>query len=392
MPLSCKSGDKAICAIDYDGPRWDELRALNAAEGRLRLNCCGSRVTLKTSKLGTRFFAHKQRGDCTSAAETAEHLFVKACIAQAIAGTGWDVETEVRGSAPDGSLWVADVMASRGTHRIAFEAQWSPQTREETAQRQELYRTSGIRGLWLLSRPNGIQVSKEVPSLLIEVDLQAPAAWVRIPAESPWHMTDHQARNAAYLWSQRIELGRFVQGCIARKFVWAPGLNQRMPLEIWAAEEECWRCRKPTSIITRLDFRVDQLVPGAQQISLKIEDFDSPAGTSALTEALQQADLKSHGIGAIRSRFSRTRGSAYLSNGCVHCDALQGAFFEHEIFCDSEPTLTVECLMADGLFTEEVRETPFRWAFDESFQASAQAPADAESRQVQSGMNNHKAP
>lgn len=377
MPLSCKSGDNAICSIDYDGPRWDELRALNAAEDRLRLDCCGSRVTLKTSKLGTRFFAHKQRGDCTSAAETAEHLFVKACIAQAIACTGWDVATELRGSAPDGSLWVADVMASRGKHRIAFEAQWSPQTREETAQRQERYRASGVRGLWLMSRPSGIQVSKEVPSLLIEVDLQARAAWVKIPAETPCYMTDHHARAAAYLWSQRIELGRFVQGCIARKFVWAAGLNQRMPLEIWAAEEDCWRCHKPTSIITRLDFRVDRLVPGAQKISLNIEDFDSPAGTSALTEALQQADLKSHGIGAVRSRFSRTRGSAYLSNGCVHCDALQGAFYQHEVWDDAEPTLTVECLMAESLFNEEVQETPFRWAFDESFQSPDQVPADA---------------
>lgn len=83
MPLSCQSGDESICSIEYETSKWDELRALNAAEDRLRLNCCGSRVTLKTSKLGTRFFAHKQRGECTSASETAERLFVKACSARA---------------------------------------------------------------------------------------------------------------------------------------------------------------------------------------------------------------------------------------------------------------------------------------------------------------------
>ncbi|MBI5269663.1 MAG: hypothetical protein HY856_08305 [Burkholderiales bacterium] len=97
MPLSCKCGDEAIRSIDYGGPRWDELRALNAAEDRLRLDCCGSRVTLKTSTLGIRSFAHKQCGDCTSAPETAEHLFVKARIAHAIVCTDWDVATEVRG-------------------------------------------------------------------------------------------------------------------------------------------------------------------------------------------------------------------------------------------------------------------------------------------------------
>ena len=82
------------------------------------MTCCDEHATIKTSKLGTQFFAHKRRGECTSAAETAEHLFVKACIAKAIRGTGWEVNTEQRGQAPDGSVWVADVMASRGAHRI----------------------------------------------------------------------------------------------------------------------------------------------------------------------------------------------------------------------------------------------------------------------------------
>jgi hypothetical protein len=367
MPLSCKSGNDSICSIEYDADQWNELRALNAAENRLRLPCCGSRVTLKTSKLGTRFFAHRQRGECTSAAETAEHLFVKACIARAIAGTGWNVATEARGSAPDGSLWVADVMAERGKFRIAFEVQWSPQTPEVTAQRQERYRVSGVRGLWLFSRPSGIKVSKEVPSLLIEVDLDTPAAWVRVPAEESGYMTDHSARKAEFLWSQKIELDRFVRGCLSRKFVWAPGLNEYVPLDVWTAEQNCWKCNKPTSIITRLNFRVDRLLPGAKPVSLRLEDFDTPAGNALLSNALKHADLRAQGIGEIRSRFSRTRGSAYLSNGCVHCDALQGAFYEHEVWHDAEPTLTVECMMSEALFTDDVHETPLRWTFDESF-------------------------
>lgn len=369
MPLSCKFGNDSICSIEYDAAGWDELRALNAAEDRLRLDCCASRVTLKTSKLGTRFFAHKQRGECTSAAETAEHLFVKACIARAIAGSGWNVATEVRGYAPDGSLWIADVMAERGKHRIAFEVQWSPQTQEQTAQRQEKYRGSGVRGLWLLSRPSGIQVSKEVPSLLVEVNLDTPTAWVRVPAEESGGMTDHIARKAEYLWSQKIELGRFVRGCLARRFVWAPGLNEHVPLDVWTVEQDCWKCREPTSIITRLDFRVDRLLPGAKPISLRLDDFDTPAGKALLSEALKQGDLRARGIGDVRSRFSRTRGSAYLSNGCVHCDALQGAFYEHEVWYDAEPTLTIECTMPEALFTDDDRETPLRWAFDESFEA-----------------------
>lgn len=373
MPLSCKSGERSICSIDYDAGQWDELRALNASEDRLRLGCCGSRVTLKTSKLGTRFFSHRQRGECTSAAETAEHLFVKACIARAISGTGWEVATEVSGTAPDGAVWIADVLATRGKHRIAFEAQWSPQALGETARRQARYASSGVRGLWLFSRPSGIQISKDVPSLLMDVDLNTAAAWVRVPTEDPAGISDRSARETKYLWSRQIELARFVRGCLAGHFVWAPGLDKAVPLELWTAEQACWKCRKPTAVITRLDFRVDLAFPGATRVCLKLEDFDSPVGNAVLVEALRAVDLRAHGIGAVRSRFSKTRGSAYLSNGCVHCDALQGAFYEHEIWHDAEPTLTFECKMPAEMFTDEVQETPLRWAFDERFEQAAPA-------------------
>ena len=99
MPLSCKHGENTLFSFDFDAAGWAGLKASNASEKNLRMTCCDEHVTLKTSKLGTQFFAHKRRGECTSAAETAEHLFVKACIAKAIRGTGWEVNTEQRGQA-----------------------------------------------------------------------------------------------------------------------------------------------------------------------------------------------------------------------------------------------------------------------------------------------------
>jgi len=372
MPLSCKSGNISICAIEYDAAQWDELRSLNAADDHLRIGCCDSQVTLITSKLGTRFFAHRRRGACTSAPETAEHLLVKEIIARAIAGTGWTVATEVRGNTPDGGLWTADVLAERGKHRIAFEVQWSPQNQEETAQRQERYRNSGVRGLWLMSRPSGLQISKEVPSLLVQVDLDTRTANIKIPAMESMGLTDHSARNADFLWSQQIELGRFVRGCLSRKFIWAPGLNDRVPLEISSVKQDCWKCHKPTSIITSLEFRVDLVVPGAKPIALGLADFDTPEGLPILAQALEQTDLRKYGIGDIRRRYSRTRGMAYLSNGCVHCDALQGAFFEHDIGHDAEPTLTIQCDMPEALFNESTHGARMMWAFDESFEPDSQ--------------------
>ena len=42
--------------------------------------CCGSQATLKTSKLGTQFFAHKMKpkdSNCSTGGETAEHIHIK---------------------------------------------------------------------------------------------------------------------------------------------------------------------------------------------------------------------------------------------------------------------------------------------------------------------------
>jgi competence protein CoiA len=260
-------------------------------------------------------------------------------------------------------------MASRGAHRIAFEMQWSAQSSDETARRQEQYRSSGVRGLWLFRHPSAVQVSKDIPSLHVEVQLDPALAWVSIPHETPYG-----SKKMEYQWGPKIELGRFVRGCLARKFIWAPGIEEVVPLEVFTADQVCWRCKRPTSIVTRLVFRVDLLVPGARSVSLKMGNFDNPVGRTVLAQALGSADLRALGIGQVKERFSRTRGHAYLSNGCVHCDALQGAFFENELYGEDAATLTVECTMDSELFDGARFDTPFRWVFDERFEPGTDLP------------------
>jgi Competence protein CoiA-like family len=171
MPLRCLGPNgQSIQSFDLPEAEWSALRLENRRLRQLRMPCCDASVVMRTSTLGLKFFAHKSRGPCQSAPETEAHLALKTLAAQAARRAGWTCATEAGGSSPSGETWTADVLADKGKAKIAIEIQWSPQTNEESLYRQERYRQSGVRCLWLF-RGTGFPVSQNFPAACVSGDL-----------------------------------------------------------------------------------------------------------------------------------------------------------------------------------------------------------------------------
>ena len=118
-----------------------------------------------------------------------------------------------------------------------------------------------------------------------------------------------------------------------------------------------------------ITFAASRVLPGCADVELNLHSFGDNLedGAPVVARMLPAALLKSHGIGELRPRYSRTEGGSYLSNGCVHCDALQGRFFEHEHGFALEKTLEVEARFEAewGPLMEDAADEIYRWWFDD---------------------------
>lgn len=149
---------------------------------------------------------------------------------------------------------------------------------------------------------------------------------------------------------------------------WAPAAGATVPMDVMCAATKCWRCHKSTTLVIQVRLKASECFPGYSDISTSMYKFDDvEGGKEALYRPLPEALLREHGIGAVRPRYSKTAGAAYLSNGCVHCDALQGQFYESEHLGVEEPAFRTTVMLPRALASHELLASEFnRWWFDES--------------------------
>ena len=315
MPLRCfdPSANRSVLAFDLSPEEWRALELENRKTRHLRMTCCDAQVTLKKSRRGTPFFAHKSVGGCATAPETEAHLRLKRIAVDAARMHGWDAETEVAGTTDKGEQWTADVLARKGKLRVAVEIQWSSQTNEETLRRQLRYAESGVRCLWLL-RHRGFLISRDLPAARIGGGPDE-GFLALVPTGSG---------------EQRLPMREFLDAAFNKRLRFGLPLGCNGLVSVQAGPLSCWSCRAETQIVTGVVVDV-----GPVDYRFSVPELDAHLD---LFEGLRRRIPEGIGIGSIKRRYSKTQKRSYLSNGCAHCGALMGEYFEHDA-CEDEETV-----------------------------------------------------
>lgn len=279
MPLKCitKSGE-AIFAFNYDVSSWKELKEKNRSGNSLVMPCCGRLVTLKTSHLGTRFFAHARREGSACPSESEEHLLAKDLVAKAVVQAGWRAETEAI-LKPHGL--VADVLATKGKKCVVFEIQWSRQKQKDTERRHAAYKKAGIRTLWLFKQWDYPR-SKEIPAfrLVWNAERRSFHVWV-------WRNGhDYERADSP---SQVVDIQEFVSGALVGQLKWMPAMGMTVSMITYLAMHKC-PCGHMAPVVAEIEVDINRILADHGNPKLWVSSFDGfpePLRTSRMRNLLK---------------------------------------------------------------------------------------------------------
>ncbi|MGR5065026.1 competence protein CoiA [Photobacterium sp. DNB22_13_2] len=298
MPLRATLDGSAVQSFNYSSNEWGQLKSSYKSR-TLTMACCGHKAIPKTSKLGTRYFAHARRGECTSAPETADHLKLKTIVAKAAEDAGWQVTTEFEGMTPGGEKWVADVYCQRGDKTMVFEVQWSHQSESEYLRRTEKYEASGInRVAWLYrDRANRDRLYDQPDSL---------PKFGFIPSDNGYVVPDFD-----------VDIVEFVEGMFAGRLKWAPKKGDILDAFACYNKSLCLKCGGLNHYVCALE------VHTKSGVSLGGELFDLYSSAREVIEAnVSRERLLEYGIGSLDHIYNKRGGYAYMAHGCLHCNGV----------------------------------------------------------------------
>lgn len=339
MPLRAFVGQECIYAFDFDDQSWLDLKQSYRTRC-LRMPCCESAAIPKTSKLGNFFFSHTKRGECTSAPESAEHIYLKTIIAKAAKSAGWSVTTEWAGQTPDGERWVADVYCEKGNAQITIEVQLSHQSREMLVARQQAYASSGVRAAWLASekafKADYLPERREIPV---------------------FRVSDFAVGEEPVVTAFGIGVYEFVIGMLSKKLRWE---STPFIYHIYYMRDACWKCCREVKQVYGYGIDVHE------QIAKTVPNMSSVL--SQFSKFISNDELKALGLNVIGS-FGTLKGNAPGSpycNVCIHCGAPQNNYYAMKKLAEQQShggdALGVETFVS-------TRDFSGAWRYDRSLPA-----------------------
>lgn len=340
MPIKAKLKGEDIFAFNFDEEAWLKLR-----DEPVEMHCCPVKATLKKSKLGTRFFSHRAKGDCASQGESAEHLYLKNLICTIASDLGWHAETEREGRTPQGEAWVADVYCENGKAKLVFEVQWSPQTNDEFLRRQQKYAASGLRAAWLFR----LKSNKEYWARDMPYHYDTPVFGMKRKSKKMEDLYVPQ-------FGESVE--SFVRGMLQGHLEWAPKPGQPLVADVIPHYENCWKCKKETGLILGIEIR------DKRDKEIGFGSLNDDGVPELILKGVPPETLAKAKIGAIKKRFSKAVGGSYLSNGCYHCDVLMGGFFISEVLMEMHDGLPKPLCSFQYAFDENCTYIESEWRFN----------------------------
>jgi hypothetical protein len=296
MPLRAELQGDTLFSFKMSPVEWEDLKQSDKKK-LLTLPCCNQRAVVKTSSLGTQFFAHYRKSDdCISRPESKEHLRLKAIVSAAAESAGWVVTTEYIGYSKNGDKWIADVYCTKGKGKVALEIQLSPQTSRELTARHRRYAESGVRAAWLMKDSvyvnSGYSSIKSFPRFQIK------------------HFMDD--RSAPQMSDYKLSVQQFVKILLSGGLVWEEDTDDNL---LYYMVSNCWNCNAEINVPIGLGYtecsNFDKFIMTVPHCSKFYE---------SLLAEMDNSELELHGLTTIGAHPD-IKGNAPNFPYCVRCSS-----------------------------------------------------------------------
>lgn len=259
---------------------------------------------------------------------------------------GWQLKADHSEVTPSGKEWASDFIATFGNMRMAIffmdlqeddEDLFSDENIRLREQQYALVSESKVRGLWLYDSDVTYTESRyghdfRIPLMGLAFPRNGDIGeenQIRTMSVGGYFRPQDESEVMDGVLFDYIAFEDFIEGLlIDRSFTWSLKRSEILLLAPVVTQRDCWKCKKPTLVCKEFHY-LKHLPPANGEASVHFVDRmniqDVPE--THLISFNRQNKSRATSIGEIKMRYSRTVGDKYMSNGCVHCDALQGAFF-----------------------------------------------------------------